>query len=1103
MGKNMTQLNLTYFGAPRIEVDNTSASVGHSKGVAMLAYLAVTGQPHTRESLAAFLWPNHDPPSALGEVRRMLWALNKALGKGWLAADRQTIALHPQPDLWVDINHFRQLLNCWAEHGHKASEVCPACYNPLTEAVGLAQNEFLAGFTLPDSPDFDAWQANESQQLRRELAYALEKLIQLTLHNAEQASEQAITYAERLLGLDPLNELAHRLLMALYAWANHPVAAFRQYQECVKLLRDEVGASPAEATTTLYEHIRLGEFDPATEFAELPAYVVASSPASERSRHNLPAQITPFIGREFEISALSGLLLDANLFLVSIIAPGGMGKTRLAIELGSRSGKQFQDGVFFVELAPIKEVRNITPAVADAIGYQFQQDGRSQIQQVLDFLESKQTLLIMDNFEHLVNGGAEIVTEMLKSASRLKILITSRQRLNQSGETLFTLHGLRLPGLEISEDSARNAAIELFQQTARRARPDFVLTQENLPNVIQICRLVEGMPLGILLAAPWITVLSTAEIAGEIKKGLDILEAEAGELPERLRSMRAVFDQSWSMMSEAEGQVFMKSAVFRGGFTREAGQKVVGAGLQELLSLANKALIERDASTGRYHIHELLRQYAEEKLHQSDQNDQTRDDHTHYYLTYLAEQTVNLKGADQFSTLKSIEIDIENIRQGWDEAVNNREFDLLNRALEAMYLFCLLQSRLEDGKALFDKARQGLVPESGHEPHPLWLVLEIRFYSSTESKTALHRRLKSSLALARSRNDQSEAAFCLHTLATIAHYVDQNPHQAITFYKECVAIYRRLGEKYYLAQTLSKLGEAHQLIGQTELTLKCLNEAYRLQREIGDQMGESETLRALGMTSWQTGEYDAMDDHFDQAFAIQLRNNYVVGQASSNLYRGQVIFIRGNSALGRELVERGLNQALNIVDYSTQAWCFCTLAIMDCAAGNYAEAERFVDQAEAITTDPYRQTGAGNPFLQLHINFVLSILAAARADYQAAEYHLLQPLKLAVMTTSQPYMTLLMALSGILYAYGGQGEQAAELLGLALDQPVKATGWMAQWRLLIHAKAELQDGLGPDAFEEALFRGKALALEATAKIVLKDLEGKASHQGPSSPIKQA
>ncbi|MEJ2266644.1 MAG: adenylate/guanylate cyclase domain-containing protein [Anaerolineales bacterium] len=803
-------------------------------------------------------------------------------------------------------------------------------------------------------------------------------------------------------------------------------------------------------------------------------------------KHNLPAEITPLVGREREISTLTGLLVDPNLALISIVAPGGTGKSHLALELGRRMVEKFSNGVYFVELAPIKESENIIPAVAEAVGYQFQQNGRSQKQQVLDYLANKEMLLIMDNYEHLLDGGAEIVTEILHSASGLKILATSRYRLHLPGETLFTLHGLSLPDMG-AEDAIRNASVELFQQSARRIRPDFEMTPENLPHVVQICRLVHGMPLGILLAAAWVSVISTAEIAEEIQQGLDILEAEGSELPERQRSVRAVFDQAWSMMAEAEQNVFMKTAVFRGGFTRDAGQKVAGAGLRQLQSLVNKALLERSASDERYYVHELLRQYGEEKLQQSGLERQVRDAHCGYYLTDLAQQVAQLKGSEQLPTLNKIEGDFENIREAWENAVRNRAYDLVDQVLEAMYLFCFLRSRLEDGKALFEKARQGMAPEAGEMPHPVWLASEIRFYSTTDSQL-VKERLEASLAQARKRNDEMEVAYCLYTLATIAHYVDQNPPQAIAYYEECAAIYRRLGEKYYLAQTVSKLGEAYQLMGQTDLTLKYVNEAYELQHQIGDYIGESETLRALSMTASQMGNYVEMMDFQEKAYVIQLQTDYRVGQATSNLYLGWFKFFEGQYEEGRDLVKLGLELALEVADFSTQAWCYAALSIFHCTFGEYAGAKEDLERAEAIVTDPFRQTGAGNPFLQTFFNLIKFLLDATKGDFSSARNHLIQPLSLSVMTASQPFMTIILALAALIYGYDGRLEEAVELLGLALSNPAAFFTWLKEYAPLIDLQSELRESLGQEEFEASWQRGQLMDLMATSQQVLKYIE---------------
>ena len=232
----MSRLALYFLGAPRLELDGEVISLSHHKAVALLAYLGVTRQQHTRQALAALLWPDYNSARALGEVRRMIWVINKNLGQGWLKVDRQTVTLPPQPGLWLDIERFRELLAAAQPHDHPSGQVGPACLNPLTEAVALARGDFLAGFTVPNNPEFDTWQTFEAESLRRELTGALKRLVQLLIQSGERSSEQTINYARRWLALDPLHEPAHRQLMQLYAWAGQPAAALQQYQSCRRLL---------------------------------------------------------------------------------------------------------------------------------------------------------------------------------------------------------------------------------------------------------------------------------------------------------------------------------------------------------------------------------------------------------------------------------------------------------------------------------------------------------------------------------------------------------------------------------------------------------------------------------------------------------------------------------------------------------------------------------------------------------------------------------------------------------------------------------------------------------------------------------------------------
>ncbi len=818
--------------------------------------------------------------------------------------------------------------------------------------------------------------------------------------------------------------------------------------------------------------------------AEFPALRSPSLP-----KHNLPVDITPLVGREQEVEQLARLLHESTHALVTIVAPGGAGKSRLALELGRRMVTTYAHGVYFVELAPVSDSAGIIPAIAEAVGYQFQQGGRSQQQQVLDFLAQKEMLLILDNFEHLLDGAGMAAT-LLQAAAGLSILATSRARLGQAGETLFTLHGLSMPAASEAQ-VAGYAAVQLFVQAARRAQPDFALTAENTPAVALVCRLTDGMPLGILLAAAWSAVLSPAEIAQEIQQGLDILEAEGSDLPARQRSVRAVFEQAWGMMSAAEQSLFQKAAVFRGGFTRAAGQQVAGAGLRELQALVNKALFERSAEQGRFVIHELLRQFGYEKLRQSGLERPVCDAHAAYYLEFLAQQTSRLKGAEQLPTLLVMESDFDNIRQGWRHAVGERAYARIGAAMEALYLCCLLQSRLEEGKGLFREARAGLGPLAGESAHSVWLAAEIRFFETSDSRPVLQERLETALGAARARDDELEEAYCLATLATIAHYLDQEPTRAIEYYEAAVAIYRRLGEAYYLAQNLARLGEAYQLLGQTELTRQLVSEAYEIQQRIGDVFGEGDSIRALGMTAWQAGEYADLS-HMDRLLALHLRTGYVVGQAVAHLFAGYMDVTAGRWEQGDARVRTALELALEVADFSTQAWCYATLAFAAAVCGDVAPARQYLAQAEAISTDPFRQTGAGNPFVQLQINLVRFMVRYAGdevgGEIPPAAAYLLQPLQLSVMTNSQPYMSMLVALVALIYERAGRLERAAELAGLVSRQSDVAVGWLADYEPYRGLPERLAQRMGPEQLAGALQRGRELALLSAAEGALVNLQ---------------
>ena len=551
-------LEIHTFGGLSVELGGEPVSAFQSDKVrALLVYLAVeSDRAHRRETLAGLLWPDYPERSARTNLRNALANLRQAIGDREvtppiLDITRQTMQFNCESDAWVDVRAFTDLV--------KSGVGGEATTARLEEAVELYRGSFLEGFSLGDSPAFEEWALLERERLER---LVKEALLQLAgCHEERSQYEAALQQARRLLQLDPLMEEAHRQVMRVLALAGQRSAALAQYEACCQVLEEELGVKPEPETVGLHERILAGEITPSTEDATPP--------------HNLPPQLTPFVGRKTELSELGKLLADPQPRLVTVVGPGGMGKTRLALEAAAVKLGAFEHGVFFVSLAPIPSAEGIVPTVADALGFSFYEGGEPR-QQLFDYLRRKNLLLVMDNYEHLLEG-ADLVSDVLRIAPEVKVLVTSRARLNLQGEQLFPLAGLEHPDWETPEDAALYSAVELFLLSARRVRPDFELRGEDLTYLTRICRLVGGMPLGVLLAAGWVDMLSPKRIAAEISRSLDFLETEERDVPARQRSMRAVFDHSRSLLAERDKEVLQGLSVFRGGFTSEAAAAVTGA----------------------------------------------------------------------------------------------------------------------------------------------------------------------------------------------------------------------------------------------------------------------------------------------------------------------------------------------------------------------------------------------------------------------------------------------------------------------------------------------------------------------------------------------
>ncbi len=698
----MSRLNLSFLGT--FQATLAQQPITHFRSTnnqGLLVYLALHSEkPVAREVLTAVFWPEESEANARNNLRQSLYQLRKLLGdldeptQPYLLVTRQTVQFNPESDFALDVRDF----------------LCAVDAGELETAVTHYHGDLLPGFTC-DSLEFENWLRQERETLH---ALALETMVEAARDCLRKGRyDKAQTIARQQLVLEPWREQAHRQLMQAFALAGDRGNALAQYETCRAVLAEELGVQPAEETITLYEDIKAGRYGPVASADTVRPPV--------KTRHNLPADITPLIGREVECTRISQLFIEEKQRFVTIVGPGGMGKTRLSIAIGTEMLDHFQAGVYFVDLAPLNEPEEIPQTIASAVNYQAPDNTQDLFPQLLTTLSHQNLFFILDNFEHLL-AGATLVTDILQACPDISILVTSRQRLNLASESRFELGGLGFPDWLTPEDALDYTAVQLFVENGRRAKPDFALTLDNVNAIARICQLVQGMPLGLVLAASWLELLSPAEIAGEVEKNLEFLAAELADLPARQRSMQAVFDHSWQMMTPAEQMVLAKLSVFRGGFTREAAEYVANANLRVLLSLVNKSLLQRQAENGRFTTHELLRQFAASQRQRLDADDALLA-HCRYFARQIRANSGHAYGLIPTHIPKKFEADRDNLFRAWEYALEQGLAEELLNLAPGIIIFTMRQGT--EARTVPNRAIEALRQQGRAETDSIMLYLKV------------------------------------------------------------------------------------------------------------------------------------------------------------------------------------------------------------------------------------------------------------------------------------------------------------------------------------------------------------------------------------------
>lgn len=913
----LAQLQLCLLGPAQLAVDGETLRLPYDKVLALLVYLAVEcGHAHHRATLAGLLWPEQPEAAARHSLSQALFSLRRELpanaGEALVRAARDTVQLAPDANMCLDIAEFRRLFQAGASDARA-----------LEQAVALYRGAFLATLPLNVSAEFEEWALLMREQLHHQACDALERLT-VPARWANDA-ELACRYARRWVELDPFSEAACRRLMGLLAHTGQRAAALAQYERCRALLGAELGVEPEAETTALYATLR---HSPALER-------VPTAPA-------LAAQIphTRMIDREHELRALAGLLAAAPTRLVTILGPGGVGKTRLALHAATANAQHFRDGVVLVSLAPLREPALVLAAVAQALGVQ-QGDARSLHEQVLAALAPRHMLVLLDNCEHVLAAVATLAAELLIAAPRLTILATSRSPLHLLSERRFLLAPLRLPEAGAPTDRLAEApAVALFIERAQAARTTVTL---DLEAISAICRRLDGLPLAIELAATRTRLLEPPELLARLAQRLPLLTGGPRDVPERQQTLRAAIDWSYQLLAPHEQALLRRLAVFAGGWTIAAAEAVcadesaaaqIGGeaivdGLTALLDASLIMPLANETPEPRWTMLETIREYAYERLAAGAELAVIQARHARHMVALADAAKTAVIGPEGARWSRCLAAEHDNVRAALRWALDAGEYETVLRVGRGVWRFWWRSGFAREGLQWLEAA---LGREPGRDAHIRAEALRAAgvLAWSIDDFTQARRWLAHGLALAQQLPDrQPEAA--IHTMLGILtrsegnfeqareHFVQSRHHSATLgdqtatrfaimglgeialrlgnldaaaeHFTTCVVLNGTAGDAEGVAAAKRRLAYAYCLQGREHATAQALcEESQLLCQEVDDKQGLSQTLLVLGELALLRGEFTLALAHFRQSLQLrkQLEKHEDCAQSLEALARGLV-----------------------------------------------------------------------------------------------------------------------------------------------------------------------------------------------------------------------
>lgn len=903
-----------------------------------LAYLVLhRGHPVPRQQLAFLLWPESSEAQARTNLRKLVHQVRKQVPAAERFVDLEARELEWREDapFTVDTIEFE-------------SAIRRGGIDDLEQAVELYRGELLPNC-------YEDWIQPERDRLRKIFSDALERLTDL--YEAQRNYRAAIGAAQRLLQHEPLREVTYRRLMRLYAQSGDRAAALKTFEECANVLKRELGVEPSQETLAAYQRLLKVE-----------------------RRGNLPKLVSSFVGREREIVETKKLLATTR--ILTLTGAGGVGKTRLSLQVAESISDEFSDGVWFVELASLTDPALVLQTTASALGVR-EETGRALSTSLTTFLRAKHLLLILDNCEHLVDACARMADTLLRACPDLTILATSREALGITGEIVFSVPPLSIPDLHALpalENFEHYESSRLFIARALSVMPSFAATHQNMGAIAQACYQLDGMPLAIELAAARVNVLPVEQIAARLDDRFRILSGGSRTALPRQQALRGSIDWSYDLLSPAEQLLFRRLSVFVGGWTLDAAEQVASDELHDteiglaptkpvssrlaredlldlLTRLVQKSLVVVDgtSSEARYSYLETIRAYAREKFGESDESAKITRAHAEYYRALAKDAEPHFFGKELESWLNRLEKERDNIRAAleWSKVTVEEDPDPAREPLRLglhlaalLWRFWKVRGYSTEGREWLDAllAQRGAL----HTYERAYALHTAGNLASDQGDLSRAKEFyEGCLELSREQGNEHFIAHMSNNLGNIAIAYAQYD-QAAALYSEALAHYRGVGWKWGVSTALQNLGTVAHALGKYDDARSLYEESMAMSKEGGDKERIAMMFHNLGRLADDLGRYDEAARWFQQALDLREQIGDQFGLPYTQRYLGKIALRQGDDARAKALFEESLAQFQKSGDKRGTAVALYSLGKLAQSKNEYAQAVKLYCETLAL-----------------------------------------------------------------------------------------------------------------------------------------------------------